>query len=415
MSNGFGRSGIYRSLVAATALCALVPAGAVATASAAAAQPAAAQATAAQARYQPEMVAALARTLGVDEATAAARLDREAAQQQRFAELTRAGLVVDGSFVDGGGTLTVNTADPATAATARSAGLAARTPARGEAALTRVQEQLDRFAARQAPDGIAEWGVDVAADVVSVRVDDASRPQAKAFLAEAARFGPAVRVESTAPLSTQAAIYPGSKMTINGGSGYCSVGFGARSSSGVQYLVSAGHCVAGLPTLHFNGTRFAKGTNSRFAIGTTSVDMGIAKLDAGNSITTSVGTWGAAGTIAVRGAQRAAVGTSICKSGATTGWTCGTIRAYNVTVTYTDPNGGPDTVVRGLASSTVCTSSGDSGGAYISGNQAQGMTSGGPTGQQCAYNGGVQSGKSSYFQPLSDALSYYGLTANTTS
>lgn len=39
------------------------------------------------------------------------------------------------------------------------------------------------------------------------------------------------------------------------------------------------------------------------------------------------------------------------------------------------------------------------------------MTSGGPTNQRCS--GGVNSRGSSYFQPLDDALRYYGLTLNT--
>ncbi|GAA2996284.1 S1 family peptidase [Actinokineospora diospyrosa] len=398
---------VKKSLIAAAAASALVPLVIAMSGSATAAQ------QPAQPKYQPEMVAVLAKTLGTDEKGAVARLDKEADQQQRLEGLARGGARIDGAFVDGAGNLTVNAADAGVAAKARAAGLGVRVPARGEAALNKVQAQLDQIAARQVPAGVAAWSVDVANDVVKVEVSDARSPQAKAFLAEAARFGSAVRVENTATtLQAQAVVYPGSKMNINGGSGYCSVGFGARNSSGVQYLVSAGHCVAGLPSLYFNGAAFAKGTNTRYALGSNSVDMGIAKINSGNSIATQVGTWGAQGTIAVRGGTRASVGASICKSGATTGWTCGTIKAYNVTVTYTDPNGGPDTVVRGLASSSVCTMGGDSGGAYISGNQAQGMTSGGPTGQQCTFNGGNQSGKSSYFQPLSDALSYYGLTLN---
>jgi hypothetical protein len=82
---------------------------------------------------------------------------------------------------------------------------------------------------------------------------------------------------------------------------------------------------------------------------------------------------------------------TLCKSGRT----CGRVDSYNVSVTYSDPDGGPDTVVTGLGSSSVCTQGGDSGGAYIFGNQAQGMTSG------------------AYFQPLDDALSHYGLSLNT--
>ncbi|MEU5692331.1 S1 family peptidase [Actinosynnema sp. NPDC020468] len=371
-----------------------------------------ATASAAGSDYQPEMVAALARTLGVSENAAVQRLDGEAAQQRALSGLVGSGVRVDGAYFDQSGKLTVNV-DQAGAAKARSVGLATRTPARGEKALTDVQADLDRLAEKQAPTGVVSWGVDVASDVVTVKVVDRTRPPARSFLAEAAKHGSAIRVEQVSQsLSTQAAVYPGSKMTINGGSGYCSVGFGARTSTGVQYLVSAGHCIAGLPSLYYNGTRFAKGTSTRYALGSNSVDMGVARIDSGNSITTQVGTWGAAGLITVKGGNRGAVGASLCKSGATSGWTCGSITGYNQTVTYTDPNGGPSTVVRGLGASTVCTMGGDSGGAYISGNQAQGMTSGGPTGQQCTYNGGVQSGKSSYFQPLSDALSYYGLTLN---
>ncbi|GLW90533.1 S1 family peptidase [Actinokineospora globicatena] len=398
---------LRKGLIAGIAVSAVVPAVLWATGSSAgAAQPQ-------QPKYQPEMVSVLAKTLGIDERAAVARLDREADQQQKLTDLTRGGLRVDGAFVDASGNLTVNTTDAPSAARARSAGLAVRTPARGEAELNRVQARLDAAASRQVPAGVASWSVDLAADVVTVEVSDAAKPQAKAFLAEAAKLGGAVKVVSTGQrLETQATVYPGSKMNINGGSGYCSVGFGARNSSGTQYLVSAGHCIAGLPSLYFNGSAFAKGTATRFALGSSSVDMGVAKINSGNSIATTVGTWGATTNPAVRGGTKASVGSSICKSGATTGWTCGTIKAYNVTVTYTDQNGGPDTVVRGLASSSVCTMGGDSGGAYISGNQAQGMTSGGPTGQQCTFNGGNQSGKSSYFQPLSDALSYYGLTLN---
>ncbi|MFL0577005.1 hypothetical protein ACH0BO_09730 [Brevibacterium luteolum] len=36
------------------------------------------------------------------------------------------------------------------------------------------------------------------------------------------------------------------------------------------------------------------------------------------------------------------------------------------------------------------------------------MTSGGPSNQRCGFNGGYMGG-SSYFQPVQDALNYYGL------
>ncbi|MYR62828.1 S1 family peptidase, partial [Streptomyces sp. SID625] len=225
--------------------------------------------------------------------------------------------------------------------------------------------------------------------------------------------GSAVRiVRDGQGLTTQATVYPGSSMswTNNSGSWVCSVGYGAHDSSGRQYLVSAGHCVADLTDLYFNKSHFAKGVHSRYALGRQSVDMGIAQVDSDDSIATQVGTWGQGSNVAVKGSRRAASGASLCKSGQTTGWTCGAVKSYNVSVTYKDEHGGPNTVVTGLATSSVCTEGGDSGGAYISGNQAQGMTSGGPIGQQCS---GTNSSGSSYFQPLDDALSYYGLTLNT--
>ncbi|WP_217166060.1 S1 family peptidase [Streptomyces sp. AC512_CC834] len=361
-------------------------------------------------RYQPEMVRALAASLGVSEGAAIDRLDRQDAQQAKLAELARRGIAGDGAFFDASGKLTVNVADSAAAARVEKAGLDARVPARGQAALDKIKAELDALAAKKVPSGVVAWSVNLAADKVTVKVNNDRGAAAEAFLARAAKHGAAVDiVRGQEKLEPKAAIHPGSKMTFNNTSQWCSVGYGAHDSSGRQYLVSAGHCIVN--TLRYDGTAFAKGYKTRYALGTRSVDMGIATVNSGHSIATSVGTWGNTDPIAVKGSSRAASGAAICKSGATTGWTCGAIDSYNNTVTYVDLNGGPDTVVSGLAASSVCVEGGDSGGAYISGNQAQGMTSGGPTNQQCS--GGVNSRGSSYFQPLDDALSYYGLTLNT--
>ncbi|MFB6550870.1 S1 family peptidase [Streptomyces sp. NPDC056405] len=104
--------------------------------------------------------------------------------------------------------------------------------------------------------------------------------------------------------------------------------------------------------------------------------MGVAVITSGNSIATAVGGWRVVADTPVKGSQRAAVGATVCKSGATTKWTCGTISSYNNSVTYTDP-GQPRTLVKGLAKSSVCIHKGDSGGAWITNQgQAQGLTSG---------------------------------------
>ncbi|MFF8382530.1 S1 family peptidase [Streptomyces kanasensis] len=363
--------------------------------------------------YQPQMVHALAQSLGVSDTAAVRHLDRQADQQETLDRLERAGVRADGAFFDDAGRLVVNAADGRAAGAVRNAGLQARIPERGEAALDRIKAALDAQAARQVPEGVTSWGVDVASDTVTVTVADRNQAAARAFLAAAARHGgSAVRVvEDKDVLEAQATVYPGSRMNLNNDpNSWCSVGFGARDSQGRQHLVSAGHCVAGGPGLYLDGDRFAVGERSRYREGYDSVDMGTARVDSGDAIATSVGTWGNGGPVAVKGSQRAPRGATVCKSGATTGWTCGEVSSYNVSVTYTNRRTGVRTLVTGLGSSSVCTEGGDSGGAYIAGNQGQGMTSGGPTDQQC---NGVYGSGSSYFQPLDDTLRYYGLTLNT--
>ncbi|QNP68081.1 S1 family peptidase [Streptomyces roseirectus] len=360
--------------------------------------------------YDPAMLSALASSLGVSQRAAAERLDHETSQQTTLTALERKGVATDGAFFDAKGQLVVNAENTQAARRLTDAGLHARTTRHGESELNKIKAQLDASALNTTPAGISSWGVDLATDTVTVKVNDAATPAARSFLKAARAHGDAVRVVADQQeLVPQAVIKPGSEMAFNGF--VCSVGFGARDSSGRQYLVTAGHCIEDLPVLSYQGSRFAQGTNTRFASGSRSVDMGIARLDSGNSIDTVVNTYGRATEPTVSGSRRAASGATLCKAGRTTNWTCGRVTSYNVSVTYSDPNGGPDTVVTGLGSSSVCTQGGDSGGAYISGNQAQGMTSGGPASQRC--NGSVNSPGSSYFQPLDDALSFYGLTLNT--
>ena len=59
----------------------------------------------------------------------------------------------------------------------------------------------------------------------------------------------------------------------------------------------------------------------------------------------------------------------------------------------------------GLSRSNACAEPGDSGGSWISGNQAQGVTSGG--------SGNCSSGGTMWFQPVNEILSVYGLSLTT--
>ena len=392
-----------RTLLAATVAGALLSVSGVAWAQAAP-NDAAADA------YDPQMLKALAASLDISEKDAAKRLDQQAEQQASLERLRTEGVKVDSAYFGSDGSLVVNLGDTSAAADVKEAGLTARTPDHGAKDLARVKSALDKRASKVTPEGVTSWGVDVETNTVTIRVADAGSKSAKAFLKAAAKYKDAVRVvKGEKPVAFQQSVLPGSKMTYSGSPGYCSVGYGAKDASGKDFLVTAGHCVQKGDQLLNNGSHFATGADTRFAIGQNSVDMGVATLESGVSIATDVETYGN-GAVQVQGGERALPGADLCKGGATTGWTCGQVTEYDVTVTYTDQNGGPDTVVTGLGRSTVCTEGGDSGGAYISGSQAQGMTSGGPIGQTC---GGVNDTGSSYFQPLDDTLAYYDLTLNT--
>lgn len=54
-------------------------------------------------RYQPEMVEALAASLGVSEKAAVDRLDRQEAQQAKLTGLQKRGISGDGAFFDASG------------------------------------------------------------------------------------------------------------------------------------------------------------------------------------------------------------------------------------------------------------------------------------------------------------------------
>lgn len=106
------------------------------------------------------------------------------------------------------------------------------------------------------------------------------------------------------------------------------------------------------------------------------------------------------GNVTVAGSQEAGIGASICRSGRTTGWRCGVVQAKNVTVNYSQG------AVYGLTQSNACAEGGDSGGSWIAGNQAQGVTSGG--------SGNCTTGGTMFFQPVNEILSTYGLGLVTT-
>ena len=96
-----------------------------------------------------------------------------------------------------------------------------------------------------------------------------------------------------------------------------------------------------------------------------------------------------------RGSREAPVGATVCRSRSTTGWHCGTIQAKHASVRY------PQGLITGVTQTDVCAEPGDFGGSWLTGNQAQGVTSGG--------SGDCTDGATTYFQPVNEILFRYGL------
>jgi streptogrisin D len=301
--------------------------------------------------------------------------------------LTRSlGAQAAGAYLDASGRLTVNVLGARAAAQVRAAGATPRLVTRSSASLGRVQAALN--AAGNAPVG-ASWGVDVASNTVLVSVPAG---RGAAFVARARSFGSAVRVERTPAVRTQA--FYGGQAIYRGGS-RCSAGFNTRSGSGRNYVLTAGHCT------DLGGTWTTSSGQTIGPVAASSFpgnDYGAIRISSPASLDPRGGVLHYGAFRDITGAGRVPVGSQACKTGSTTGTTCGTVQAYNVTVNYAEGT------VFGLTRTNICTQPGDSGGALYAGSLAQGITSGGTIG------GCSQPGFRSFFQPADEALSVYGLT-----
>ncbi|WP_329048297.1 S1 family peptidase [Amycolatopsis sp. NBC_01488] len=222
------------------------------------------------------------------------------------------------------------------------------------------------------------WGIDPTTRQVVVTISDAAQGAGMARLRDAiASLGSAVRVKHTAkPLTTQ--VYDGDE--ISTGSIICSAGFNV-TSGGQQYIITAGHCTQGGPSWQGIGPS----VDSSFP----GTDYGLIRNDSGDgpgAVDLYDGT-----TQPITQAGDAYVGEQVCKSGRTTGLTCGTVTALDQTVNY-----GNGDVVYGLIETNVYSDHGDSGGALFDGSTALGTVSGGDS-------------TTDYFQPVTAALNAYGV------
>ncbi|MFD3929048.1 S1 family peptidase [Streptomyces sp. NPDC058614] len=171
----------------------------------------------------------------------------------------------------------------------------------------------------------------------------------------------------------------------------CSLGFNVRSGS-TYYFLTAGHCTDGAGTWWSNSAHTTTlGTTAGSSFPTN--DYGLVRYT-----NTTIAKAGTAGGVDITSAGTPAVGATVYRDGSTTGTHSGRVTALNATVNY----GGGD-IVYGMIQTTVCAEPGDSGGSlYSSSGIAYGLTSGG--------SGNCTSGGTTFFQPVVEALSAYGVS-----
>ena len=167
---------------------------------------------------------------------------------------------------------------------------------------------------------------------------------------------------------------------IYGGGSRCSLGFNVTDGSS-DYFLTAGHCG------NIASEWYADQGSSQL-LGSTQ-DSSFPGND--YALVAYSGAGGAGGFTA----GNASVGQNVTRDGSTTGVHTGTVSALNASVNYAEGT------VSGLIQTNVCAEPGDSGGALYSGSTALGLTSGG--------SGDCSSGGTTFFQPVTEALSAYGV------
>jgi streptogrisin D len=292
-----------------------------------------------------------------------------------------------GSYVDASGRTVVTVTNAAVAAQVRAAGATPKLVRYGAAHLNAVTSALNSSA--RIP-GTA-WAVDPITDQVVVSVDQTVTGAKLAKVKSAtATYGSAARIERVAGTFSMR-IRGGD--AIYGGQYRCSLGFNVRSGT-TYYFLTAGHCGNIASTWYSNSAKTAL-LGSTAGSSFPGNDYAIVKYTSSATHPGSVDLYNGT-TQDITTAANAFVGESVKRSGSTTHVHSGTVRAVNATVNYAEGS------VSGLIKTNVCAEGGDSGGPLFAGTKALGLTSGG--------SGNCTTGGTTYFQPVTEALSRYGVS-----
>ncbi len=337
---------------------------------------------------------AMQRDFGLTRAQAEDRLAAERRATDLVPEARKtAGPSYGGAWFDAGSEkLTVAVTADARAATVealRASGATVRTVEHSAGQLDAAKARIDRL---DAPPGVSSWSVDPAANTVVVNVVDGERSDndVRAFVGKAREAGPVTVRTVPAQAETFAAGTVGGDPYYTGNV-RCSIGFSVHGG-----FVTAGHCGGvGQQVRGWDGSYIGNFQGSSFP----GNDYAWVNVGSGWWTVPVVLGWGTVSDQLVRGSAEAPVGASVCRSGSTTRWHCGRVLAKNETVNYSQG------AVHQMTKTSVCAEGGDSGGSFISGDQAQGVTSGGW--------GNCSGGGETWFQPVNEILNRYGLTLHT--
>ncbi|WP_436527071.1 S1 family peptidase [Actinoplanes sp. HUAS TT8] len=343
----------------------------------------------------PDLLAAMKRDLGLDAAQATTRLKRSKWAGGVTATLAAAtGDSYAGAWLaKDGTTLKVAVTDADAAAQVKAAGAVPVLVKRSEAELDAAKTKLD--AKVKSAGDLTGWYVDAPSNKLVIVAQPGDQADALTFARKAGVSTDSVTVQISnrkpKPLFDVRGADP-YFISLDGGTARCSIGFSVEGG-----FVTAGHCgTPGTTTTGFNNE--AQGV-VKASVFPGDADMGFVEVN-GDWTPRPVVNDFKGNELPVAGNTEAPVGAAVCRSGSTTGTFCGTILAKNQTVQY------PEGTVTGLTRTDVCAEGGDSGGPWLSGDQAQGVTSGG--------SGDCTVGGETFFQPVNEILAENNLTLVTT-
>jgi streptogrisin D len=284
-----------------------------------------------------------------------------------------------GSFVEGGRVIVAVT-NEAAAAQIRAKGGEARIVKNSIATLNAVVTDLDPHVVGTA------WSVDPSTNQVVVDIDETVTGEKLATVqAAVAKAGGTARIEKMNGVLSRH--ISGGHAILTGGS-RCSLGFNVRSGN-TYYFITAGHCT-NIGTTWRDSAGATLGTRTGTSFPTN--DYGIVRYN--TSYTNHPGNVASGQDITSAG--NAVVGQAVRRHGSTTGNRGGSVTGLNATVNYAQGS------VFQMIRTNVCAQPGDSGGSMYAGTVALGLTSGG--------SGNCTTGGTTFFQPVPEVLSRYGVS-----